>query len=76
MKLHGSTAACREGDSLDAQLFLCDGDPAGVASLPVAGSTQDSRDAITRKTTILELMRDKDVENFVVHGGGLSGVAI
>ena len=72
MKLNGSTAACREGDSLDAHLFLRDGGAAGVARLPVARSTEDSRDAITRKAAVLELVRDEDVKSFVVHGGGLS----
>jgi hypothetical protein len=46
-----------------------------VARLPVAQSTEDSRDAITRKTAILELVRDEQVESFVVHAGGLSRLA-
>jgi hypothetical protein len=60
VKLHGSSAACCQGDSLDAQLFLRDGVAAGVARLPVARSTIDSRDATTRKTAVPELLRDED----------------
>ena len=66
VKLHGSSAACWQGDSLDAQLFLRDGGAAGVARLPIARSTEDLRDAITRKKPILELVRDADLESFVV----------
>jgi hypothetical protein len=76
VKVHGSSAACCEGDSLDAHLFLRDGGAAGVARLPVARSTENSRDATPRKTAVLELVPDEDVESFVVHGGALLGVAI
>ena len=34
MKLHGSSAACCEGDSLDAHPFLRDQGAAGVARFP------------------------------------------
>jgi hypothetical protein len=67
VKSHGPSAACGEGDSLDAHLFPRDGDAAGVARLPVTRSAEDSRDAITRKTAVLELVRDEDVKSFVVH---------
>jgi len=72
--LHGPSACC-EGDSLDGHLFSRHGQLAGVARLPVARSTEDSWDAILRKTAILELVGDEDVQSFVVHGGGLSSVA-
>ena len=58
----GTSAACCQGDSLDTQLFLRDGGAAGVARLSFARSTEDSRDAITRKTAVLELVRDEDVK--------------
>jgi hypothetical protein len=74
VKLHGPSACC-EGDSLDGHLFSRHGQLAGVARLPVARSTEDSWDAILRKTAILELVGDEDVQSFVVHGGGLSSVA-
>ena len=72
--MHGPSACC-EGDSLDGHLFSRHGQLAGVARLPVARSTEDSWDAILRKTAILELVGDEDVQSFVVHGGGLSSVA-
>jgi hypothetical protein len=75
VKLHGPSACCK-GDSLDGHLFSRHGQLAGVARRPVARSTEDSRDAILRKTAILELVRDEDVQSFVVHGVDLSGVAI
>jgi hypothetical protein len=58
----GTSAACCQGDSLDTQLFLRDGGAAGVARLSFARSTEDSRDVITRKTAVLELVRDEDVK--------------
>jgi hypothetical protein len=58
----GTSAACCQGDSLDTRLFLRDGGAAGVARLSFARSTEDSRDAITRKTAVLELVRDEDVK--------------
>ena len=74
MKLHGSSAARSEGDSLDSHLFFRDGSAAGVARFPVARSTDHSRGAIMRETAVLDLARDEGAESFVVYGG-LSSVA-
>ena len=49
----GTSAACCQSDSLDTRLFLRDGGAACVARLSFARSTEDSRDAITRKTAVL-----------------------
>ena len=75
MKLHGSSAACCEGDSLDGHLLFHHRQLAGVARLPVARSTIDPRDAITRKTAALELVHDEGVESFFVQWRRPLGVA-
>jgi hypothetical protein len=43
---------------------------------PLPGLPKTRGTLIARKTPVLELVRDDDVESFVVHGGALSGVAI
>jgi hypothetical protein len=75
VKLHGSSAACCEGDSLDGHLIFRHRQLAGVARLPVARSTIDPRDAITRKTAALELVHDEGVESFFVQWRRPLGVA-
>jgi hypothetical protein len=43
---------------------------------PLPGLPKIRGTLLPRKTAVLELVRDEDVESFVVHGGALLGVAI
>jgi len=61
----GSPAA-RQSD-LFHRLILRNGRVAGVAALPVAWITPRACDALTRQTTVLELLPDEEQEGLRIH---------
>jgi hypothetical protein len=49
----------RRGDALHHQLLLRDGFVARIAHFPVSGTAPESRHAVVRQTTVLELFADE-----------------